>query len=129
MATTTITFTHETSGGLEITHTLPARFEVCGRCEGHGSHLTPSIGEHAYTREEFDETFHDPDDRAEYFRRGGIYDVECTECHGRRVVPVVHEAEATRTRRGRRVLAIFEALQERHARMLAEERREARYGY
>ena len=26
-------------------HDLPAKFEVCGRCEGYGTHLTPSIAE------------------------------------------------------------------------------------
>lgn len=70
---------------------LPSKFEVCSRCEGHGTHLTPSIGEHAYTREEFDEAFDDEESRAAYFQRGGMYDVTCHECAGKRVVEVVDE--------------------------------------
>jgi hypothetical protein len=72
--------------GNEITHTLPARFVVCSRCEGHGTHLTPSIGEHAYTAEEFAEAFSDEEQRVEYFKRGGIYDETCHDCKGVRVV-------------------------------------------
>jgi hypothetical protein len=73
--------------GEETTHELPARFEVCGRCEGHGTHLNPSIGNHAYTREEFEEAFDDEESRENYFKRGGIYDVSCEECGGQRVIP------------------------------------------
>jgi len=65
--------------------------EVCPRCEGHGTHLTPSIGNHAYTMEEFNETFWEEEDRAEYFKRGGIYDVICEECKGANVVDVMDE--------------------------------------
>lgn len=71
--------------------TLPARMEVCPRCDGFGTHLNPSIGEHAYSEEEFDEAFHEPEDREEYFKRGGIYDVTCRECHGNRVIAVPDE--------------------------------------
>ncbi len=78
--------------GNEITHTLPARFVVCSKCEGHGTHLNPSIGEHAYTSEEFDEAFSDDEQRAEYFKRGGIYDVPCQQCEGKRVVLEVDRA-------------------------------------
>jgi hypothetical protein len=72
--------------------TLPVKFEVCGRCDGHGSHLTPSIGEHAYSMEEFYESFDDEEGRAEYFRRGGMYDVTCERCKGLRVEPVVDDS-------------------------------------
>lgn len=72
----------------ERTITLPVKFEVCGRCDGHGSHLTPSIGEHAYSVEEFYESFDDEEDRVEYFRRGGRYDVTCERCRGLRVEAV-----------------------------------------
>lgn len=75
----------------EIEAELPAKFEVCGRCEGHGTHLNPSIGKHAYSIEEFYETFHDEEDREQYFKRGGIYDVQCEECKGEKVVKVVDE--------------------------------------
>ena len=80
-----------TDNGTEVELTLPGKFEVCDRCEGHGTHLNPSIGEHAYTPEEFAESF-DDEERAEYFRHGGMYDVQCEECHGQRVVLVVDES-------------------------------------
>jgi hypothetical protein len=41
--------------------------------------------------EEFNESF-DEEGREEYFRHGGIYDVECEECHGERVVAGLDEA-------------------------------------
>jgi predicted methyltransferase len=44
---------------------------------------------YAYTSE--DEEFHDPEFREEYFKRGGIYDVQCPTCKGKNVVLVVGE--------------------------------------
>lgn len=85
-----IEFIEMTDDGDEIVHELPSKYEVCSRCSGHGTHLTPSIGEHAYTQEEFEQEFSD-DDREEYFKRGGIYDVECETCNGERVEEVVDE--------------------------------------
>jgi len=66
---------------------VPAQFEVCSTCEGKGTHVNPSIDAHGISEEEFDE---DPDFREDYF--SGRYDVQCNECHGRRVVPVVAES-------------------------------------
>jgi hypothetical protein len=79
----------------EQEHEIPAKHEVCPRCEGFGTHLNPSIGGHAYTREEFDEAFSDEEEREQYFKRGGIYDVTCEECQGARVVVVPDEAACT----------------------------------
>jgi hypothetical protein len=87
----TIEITIENDDGDEEVHELPSKFEVCGTCEGHGTHLHPAIGQHAYSTEEFDREF-DEDERREYFKRGGMYDVQCEECKGLRVVPVVDEA-------------------------------------
>lgn len=86
-----INFTVMNDDDEEVTHELPSRFEVCSRCDGHGTHLTPSIGEHAYSQEEFEEAFGDEDDREAYFNRGGIYDVQCETCDGKRVEEVVDE--------------------------------------
>jgi len=80
------------NGETEETHRLPARMTVCPRCEGHGSHLTPSIGQHAYSQEEFNEAFAEEEEREAYFKRGGMYDVTCEECRGKRVVAVPDEA-------------------------------------
>lgn len=85
-----ITITLYGDDGEEHEHELPAKNEVCSRCEGYGTHLNPSIGEHAYTPEEFYESF-DEEGREEYFRRGGIYDVTCECCKGRNVVLMVDE--------------------------------------
>lgn len=74
------------------TRVLPARKVVCPRCEGEGTVLRPGIAGHAYTLEEFHEEF-DEEERGEYFRRGGRYDVHCPECNGLRVVDEVDESK------------------------------------
>ena len=75
--------------GDEVFH-FPFKHEVCGGCDGYGTHLNPSIGEHAYTVEEFRDEF-DEEGRREYFKREGIYDVVCHTCGGKRVIPVIDE--------------------------------------
>jgi len=69
---------------------IPVRFEVCGTCEGKGTHVHPGVDSHGLTQSDFDE---DPDFREDYFH--GKYDVVCNECKGRRVVPVPDEERAT----------------------------------
>lgn len=69
---------------------VPACFEVCETCNGKGSHVNPSIDSHGLSREDFDE---DSDFAEDYF--SWRYDVQCSECHGRRVVPVVDESRAS----------------------------------
>lgn len=69
---------------------IPAKYEVCGTCEGKGSHVNPSIDSHGISPEEFAE---DRDFEESYFR--GDYDVPCNECHGQRVTPVPDEAQLT----------------------------------
>src|SRR5277367_5213950 len=69
--------------GEETEHSLPAKFEVCPRCGGEGSHTNPSIDGNGLTRQDFDE---DPDFEEAYFR--GDYDVRCEECKGTRVKAV-----------------------------------------
>ena len=105
----------------EVTTQLPSKNEVCSRCEGFGTHLTPSIGEHAYTAEEFAEAFDDDESRAEYFKRGGIYDVACHECHGRNVVTVVDE-DACVTDEQKEHLRLYRKKQAQRARWDAEDR-------
>lgn len=79
------TFTIETfdKDGDQVTLELPAKFEVCGTCEGRGTHVNPSIDGNGLSREDFDQ---DPDFEEAYFR--GDYDVQCRTCHGEKVVPV-----------------------------------------
>lgn len=79
-----------------IMKTLPAKFIVCKNCDGHGFVLNPSIARHCYTQDEFNDTFHDEDDRAEYFKRGGRYDIPCQLCKGKNVVlSIVNDDELT----------------------------------
>jgi hypothetical protein len=73
----------------EATVKVPVYFEVCGTCDGKGSHVNPSIDSHGLGREDFDE---DPDFAEHYFSGG--YDVPCYGCAGKRVVPVLDRARA-----------------------------------
>ena len=84
----TMKVTIENDVGVERELTLPAVYEVCGRCQGEGKHTNPSIDGNGITQEEFDE---DPDFRENYF--SGVYDIECEECHGKRVVAELDEKE------------------------------------
>ena len=59
------------------------KYAVCPRCEGRGSHVNPAVDGNGLTAEDFDEL--GDDFREGYF--SGVYDVECSECHGQRVVP------------------------------------------
>ena len=77
----------EDDNGDEVVVDIPARYEVCSDCEGHGSVLNESMRFHAYTEEEFSD-FSD-EDREQYFKRGGIYDVVCSTCKGMRVEKVL----------------------------------------
>lgn len=105
----------------ETEHELPGKHAVCGRCEGYGSHLNPAIGEYAFTREEFEETFHDDEDREEYFKRGGIYDVPCEVCAGARVVVVVDKSQLSPEQK-----AIYGKHRKREQERLQEEAEERR---
>lgn len=78
----------------EVTMDLPSKMEVCPDCDGHGTTLCEGMKGHAYSAEEFAEDF-DPEEQGEYFKRGGMYDVQCSTCKGKNVVPVVDEEELT----------------------------------
>ncbi len=67
---------------------LPGRFEVCGRCRGTGVHDHPAFA-NGITEDQIDG---DPDFLEDYGR--GVFDVQCSECHGQRVALVVDEARA-----------------------------------
>jgi RecJ-like exonuclease len=67
---------------------LPAKMEVCHDCEGHGYVLNESMRNYVYSSEEFYETF-DEEEREEYLKRGGRYDVICPTCYGNNVIPVI----------------------------------------
>ena len=85
-------FRLEDNQGLEVE--VPAVWEVCGTCEGQGSHVNPSIDSHGISAEEF---YEDPDFAEDYF--SGRYDVPCNECGGRRVSPTVSPNASAELRR------------------------------
>ena len=70
--------------GEEVAFSLPAKFVRCDLCEGRGKHVDPRID-----CDGISDWGDDPDFRMGYF--SGAYDVQCNECCGRRVVPVVNE--------------------------------------
>ncbi len=81
----TVTLTIYDPEGDEVDTEFPAKFEVCGTCQGKGSHVNPSIDSQGISQEEFEQ---DPDFAESYF--AGNYDMQCVECKGLRVVPVVN---------------------------------------
>ena len=95
---------------------LPSKFEVCGRCEGKGTHVNPNIDGNGLSREDFEE---DPDFEEAYF--SGVYDVTCEECEGLRVVPVVDEEKCDA-----RLLKLYQDDQRAEAESRAEDRMWAR---
>lgn len=97
---------------------VPAKWEVCGTCDGKGSHINPSIDSHGLSREDFDE---DPDFAEAYHR--GDYDQPCNECNGRTTVPVVDLDRCTETERWQ-----VEEVIESHYSYLAECEAERRMG-
>ena len=106
--------------GDEIEHEFPAKNEVCPRCEGFGTHLNPSIGEHAYTIEEFNEAFFEDEDKDAYFSRGGIYDGQCQEGRGNKVVLIADEERFNEEEK--KLFEQYEESEEKRARYDAEDR-------
>ncbi len=73
--------------------TFNVAFQVCGRCEGRGTIVNPSVEMPGggFTSSEWQEVCHeDPDFPEDYF--GGVYDIACPECNSQRVKPWVDEA-------------------------------------
>jgi predicted methyltransferase len=104
--------------GEEVSHIVPSKKEVCHDCDGHGMVLNESMRHHAYTSD--DEEMHDPEFREEYFKRGGIYDVQCPTCKGHNVEEVVDESRLSDEQK--KLYAEYEEHEEDMARMDAEDR-------
>lgn len=102
-----------TRGGRDLA--LPAKFEICTRCEGRGTHVNPSIDGHGISPEEFAE---DPDFEEAYFE--GRYDVQCYECHGERVVKVIDREKLSKA--GQRLADVLDRIEYDDARDRADER-------
>ncbi len=86
----TIKFETVNDDGEEVEYELAAKYEICPRCEGSGSHTNPSIDSHGITSEEWERDW-DDESREMYFNGG--YDVTCYECKGERVVLEVDEEQ------------------------------------
>lgn len=65
---------------------FPVKFEVCGGCNGKGTHVNRAIDSHGISPEEFAE---DPSFQEAYF--SGVYDVTCEDCGGDRVMPYIDD--------------------------------------
>jgi len=68
---------------------LPSKAVVCWRCRGTGSHVNPSIDGHGITSDEMHEL--GPEFFDDYM--GGMYDVTCGLCKGKRITAEVIECE------------------------------------
>jgi len=76
---------------------LPSKAVVCWRCRGTGSHVNPSIDGHGITSDEMNEL--GPEFFDDYM--GGMYDVICGLCKGKRITAEVIECELTPDQKSR----------------------------
>ncbi len=67
---------HDEATGDEISHDLPAKWEICGTCQGEGRH---SLALGAITEEDRDQYW--SEDEWDDYRAGG-YDSQCDTCKG-----------------------------------------------
>lgn len=98
---------------------LPAHYEVCPECDGHGTRCR--LG--AMTGSEYREMVHDDPDFPDDYR-SGLYDEPCPECGGKNVVAVVSMDQLSPEMR-KRVEDHYAAEAER----AAEIRYQQRYGF
>ena len=98
---------------------LPAMWELCGLCQGRGTHVDPSIDSCGISNEDFAE---DPGFRESYF--SGAYDVSCYRCNGRTTEPTVNVDSLSKEHK-----AFYEGLIEDHYNGIAERESEIKYGY
>jgi hypothetical protein len=68
----------------DIIYEIPAKYEVCSTCGGKGKYVNPAIDNGGIPVEEF---HNDPEFAEAYF--GGVYDIVCEDCGGKRVIPVI----------------------------------------
>lgn len=126
----TVTYIRETVfiGNDQIEANFPAVFKVCPRCEGTGTHTNPNIDGNGITQSELSEILHDdPDFLDDYV--GGVYDITCQECKGKRVVERVDDDAAIRAGLKAELKAYHEALEEvREAEAIERSEMRAQYG-
>lgn len=84
----TLEVTLDTDDGESEEVSLPGKYVVCSRCEGHGKHVNPNIDGNGITADEWNGPDWDDESREMYMSGG--YDVRCEECAGERVVIVAN---------------------------------------
>lgn len=119
----TIEFTYTDDNDEEVEGTLPAKYEVCSRCEGTGTHTNPSIDGNGLTSSDMEDW--DAEDVENY--KTGVYDVVCEECGGLRVVLEVDRDAAEKECPD--LLKRYEAHEEYDAQYRTEERYQRRMGF
>lgn len=115
---TTIELTVFAEEGHEVELVLPAKWALCPRCRGAGSHVNPAIDGNGISPEEFRE---DPDFEEAYF--SGVYDVACHRCAGEKVIAVLDREKATKAE-----LVLFDDHERALREIEAEEEAERRAG-
>ena len=116
---TRIQVTVFTDEGDELELDLPAKFALCPRCRGAGSHVNPAIDGNGLTREDLDEA--GPEFFEDYM--AGVYDVACHRCKGEKVIK-----ELDRDRADPDDLALYDKTMKELADLEAEEAAERRFG-
>ena len=114
-----IRFTTENDDGTEIEHDLPAKYEVCPRCRGKGSH-DHSAFSNGITSSEWSEW--DSEEQESYLK--GDYDVPCEECKGLRVILIPDE-----DRCDKEILRLYKDHLQFEADLRREDRNQERFGY
>ena len=97
------------SAGNEHAFSVPGKFEVCPRCDGTGKHDHPAFS-NGITSSEWNGHDWDDESRESYLR--GTYDVQCTECDGKRVV--IEPNLTACSRKQLALLHLFEAAERQH---------------
>lgn len=108
MATIKFEMLNDETESVEVA--LPAKYAVCGRCDGEGKHVNPAIDGNGLSREDFEQ---DPDFEEGYFR--GDYDVACQDCKGRTTVLEVDEEACRRQGLGKELEAYWQARRDERA--------------
>lgn len=68
--------------GAEATVVVQSSFQVCGTCQGRGTHVNPAIDCGGITASEWAEW----DDYEKDYYMSGAYDVTCNQCNGEKVI-------------------------------------------
>ena len=121
--TATKEITHYDDEDEEITETFTfnVRFEVCDLCNGKGTMVNPSIDSGGLGYDDFHD---DPDFEEDY--HNGCFDIACSQCSGKRVVPTICDYSLTDEQS--RALKIMRDQEEEEAYYHAERMAEMRMG-